>query len=919
MSTPRATVRLQFHETFTLEDAIPLVDYFAELGISHIYASPLTRARAGSTHGYDTIDYSQISPELGGEAALRRLVQRLRAADMGLILDIVPNHMSTSFTNPWWWDVLEWGRNSRYAGYFDIDWDDADPRLRGKLLAPFLGRPYGEELKAGNLQLHFNSSRGSFEISYFDIRFPLAPLSYTNILAAAPQSARMLALTRVFGALEENSEPHHREAACNVLRQAAQTSETSAALQAAVQAHDPKYPQGRDRLHRLLERQHYRLTWWRNAAEEINWRRFFEISDLVGLRMEDQAVFDAVHGLVFYLYGEGLIDGVRIDHIDGLADPQKYCLTLRAGLGAVKARRAANLQQPPYIVVEKILGRQERLAAQWRVDGTTGYDFMNEVGGLLHDERGEAELTRLWLTVSGDHRSFPEVAGEARRLLISRHFAGELEGLSRAVYRIAQLDIATRDWSLPAVRRVMIELLAAFPVYRTYASIGGRSADDQVIFSQAQKQASARLQPDDRTLLDMIADWLGGEAPYSYQPGPQRDARLHAIRRFQQLTAPLAAKSVEDTGCFRYGRLLSRNEVGADPGEFAIDAASFHQLAEQRARTLPQAMLASATHDNKRGEDARIRLTILSEIPATWNSLVGNWLSRSSGAPHAADQYLLFQTLVAAWPLELAANDDAGVQALAARVAIWQTKSLREAKLRSSWFSPAAGYEALCAAFLQSRLGDQAFLAELVAFVDSIAPAAAVKSLSQCLLRLTAPGVPDLYQGTEFWDFSLTDPDNRRAVDFAARLQALNHAASPGALLKNWKNGHIKQSLIRHALQYRRNHAELFARGSYQPLALQGSGARHAIAYTRHYQNQVLVVIAPRLCHGLPDAQDHQPLALPLIPAQDWGDTAVVLPQTMQAMTLHSILDGKLVAAQAGQLALGEALASFPVAMFHGA
>src|SRR5690606_32547091 len=387
------------------------------------------------------------------------------------------------------------------------------------------------------------------------------------------------------------------------------------------------------------------------------------------------------------------------------------------------------------------------------------YEFMSEVGAVLHDERGEAELTRLWETIAGERRPFDEIVTDARRMLLSRHFAGELDNLCRAVYRIAQLDVMTRDWSLAAIRRVMTELLVAFPVYRTYASVGGRTSADASVFSQAQSEAAARLQSDDQTLLGVISDWLGGTAPYTWEPGPQRDVRLEAIRRFQQLTAPLAAKSVEDTGFFRYGRLLSRNEVGAEPSELAIDAGTFHELALRRSQEFPHAMLATATHDHKRGEDARMRLAVLSEMPATWGSIAGNWLDRSNGAPHPVDQYMLFQTLVAAWPPELSVDDQPGIAELRERVAAWQTKSLREGKLRSSWFSPDARYEETCASFLNARLNDRSFTAELAAFVDRIGPAAALKGLAQCILRMTAPGVPDLYQGTEFWDFSLTDPD----------------------------------------------------------------------------------------------------------------------------------------------------------------
>lgn len=874
MMPPRATVRLQFHAAFTLTDALALVDYFAGLGISHIYASPLTRARAGSTHGYDIIDPTLISPELGGEAALRQLVRELRGAGMGLILDIVPNHMAASAANPWWWDVLTWGRGSRYATYFDIDWNSPDPTLRGKLLAPFLGEPYGAALAAGHLRLHFDPRRAGFEVRYFDNPFPITPDS----IEPGPHSA--------------------------------------GAIQAILAAHNGPDAASRERLHRLLERQHYRLAWWRTAAEAINWRRFFEINELAGVRVEEPVVFEAVHALVLRLYAQGLIDGVRIDHIDGLSDPRRYCRDLRARLAALTSSRAATLRQPPYILVEKILAEEEQLESGWEVDGTTGYDFMDQLGALLHDENSAAALTQDWQAVSGSRHPFAWEAIAARRQLLERHFAGELDGLARALHRLARLDRLTRDWELAAIRRVVSALLLAFPVYRSYADRDGRHGADIVFFQQASRAAAHELPDDEHALLEQIGQWLGGEAPQAQRCVTQRAARLDAIRRFQQLTAPLMAKSVEDTAGFRYGRLLSRNEVGSNPDTFALAPEAFHRYAAERARRFPQALLATATHDHKRGEDARARLAALSELPALWRGLAGRWLAKERDAPHPVDQYMLFQTLIAAWPPGLAADDAHGVAALAQRVGAWQTKALREGKQRSSWFAPCAAYENRCQAYLDARLREPAFLDELAACVAQLAPLAALKGLAQCLLRMTLPGVPDLYQGTEFWDFSLTDPDNRRPVEYASRMAALLEPADLHTLLMHWQDGRIKQALIRRVLCYRREHPMVFARGDYRPLALEGAGARHALAFARHHGGDTVVVVVPRLCPGLADAPGSPAGALPRIPADWWGDTTLVLPEAMSTAPLRNLFDGTPLAVATRRPALGQILSSFPLALF---
>ncbi|OZI61086.1 malto-oligosyltrehalose synthase [Bordetella genomosp. 11] len=895
MSPPRATVRLQLHKDFTLSDARDRVPYFARLGVSHLYLSPITRARAGSQHGYDVVDHAQVNPELGGEAALRELAATARTAGLGLIVDIVPNHMATSTDNPWWHSILEHGRASPHAEWFDIAWDGVDKELQGKVLAPFLGKPYGEALAAGDITLRHDAAAGRFEL---DVHGTPYPLNADSLRTHGPRDAGGLA------------------------------------------DFDPATEAGRERLHALLECQHYRLAWWRAAPEEINWRRFFEISDLIGVRVDRPDVFDAVHAMTLRFYEEGLIDGVRVDHVDGLSDPIGYCGRLRAALAERVARRPESLRaHEPYLVIEKILADDETLDDRWQVDGTTGYDFMSQAGAVLHDPAGEQTLTDLWDRLSGDPRPFSAVANEARDLMLLRHFPAERLAAARALHRVARLDLRTRDWGESAILRVLWDLLSVFPVYRIYADERGWHHMDRVRFEHAATQAHARIRldrdGDDGPLLQLMSGWLGGEPPENFPP-EECLARREAIRRFQQLTPPLTAKSLEDTAFYRYGRLLSRNEVGADPALFSMAPDVFHRRCAARGRHFPDAMVATATHDHKRGEDTRARLAALSEVSALWSDTVMDWMNRHvpatySGAgtvsPHPADVYMLLQTLVGAWPLTLRPDDAAGLRAFGDRVSAWQQKSLREAKLRTSWVVPDATYETACEDVLRKLLEPaqepDAPALELAAFAARIAPAGIVNSLSQTLLRMTVPGVPDLYQGTEFWDFSLVDPDNRTPVDYDARMAALDasDAADPDALLANWRDGRIKQAIVRGALRARHDHADIFARGGYVPLPILGPRGAHVLAFVRCVEDRCVFVLAPRLCGQAlrteaGDDPSAAPTALPRIDSDFWDTTAVVLPHRYAGVMLRDALSGRERRVGADSiLPLGEALADFPVAL----
>jgi (1->4)-alpha-D-glucan 1-alpha-D-glucosylmutase len=925
MTIPRATARLQFHKDFTLDDAIGVVDYYAELGISHLYASPLLTARAGSTHGYDIVDPTRINPELGGEEALRRLVARLRQAGMGLIADIVPNHMGVGPENAWWQHVLEWGPHSRYAHWFDIDWQSPDPALHGKALLPFLGEPYAETLQSGDLTLRFDADGGSLYVSYHAHRFPLTPTSYAQVLDGATDALALAA--SAFGGIH----PEHPDAermhadACALLRDIGRSADGRAAIDAALSRMSPQTPRGVQALHRVLEQQNYRLTWWRNAAEEINWRRFFEVSDLAGVRVEQEDVFDATHALIFRLYAEDLIDGVRVDHVDGLADPGAYCRRLRARLQALSVQRPAQLAaSPPYIVVEKILAGGEQLRKEWEVDGTTGYEFMDQVGALLHDPAGAEPLAALWTGLTGDADDFHAHVKAARRQLLNENLVGEFEALARALHAVARCELATRDIPLAAIRRVLAELLVAFPVYRTYVDKDGRSALDQQVVDAALVAAEACTREADRPLLTALAQWLGGDTPGEITSARARTLRMRAITRFQQLTPPLAAKAMEDTAFYRYGPLLSRNEVGADPAQFSMSIQDFHDANAARARDFPHTLLATATHDHKRGEDVRARLAVLSEMPEEWGQSVQRWMRLHAplhvdlGAddgqplyvPQPADELMLYQMLVGAWPFELSAQDAGGMRAFAERIAAWQEKALREAKRQSSWALPDVRYEQACREFALALLDGETskvFIDELSVWVARLEKPGIVNSLTQTLLRLTSPGVPDLYQGAEFWDFSLVDPDNRRPVDYAARKQALSHNASLTETA-SLRQGLLKQQLIHAALSLRAREPALFEHGDYVPVETAGPLAGHVVAFTRRHAGRSALVVALRLPAHIvgPDL---------MLSQSDGGDTRLVLSEG-SAVRWTNVMSGDVLDRGDGFPRLADVLGSLPFALF---
>ena len=840
--TLRATMRLQFHKGFTFADAERHVPYFARLGISHLYSSPITTARAGSMHGYDVIEPSRVNPELGGEDGLLRLVATLRTAGLGLIVDIVPNHMAVGADNPWWFDVLKHGQASRYAAYFDIDWNAEDQTLRGKVLLPVLGKPLREILDAGEITVA--RERDGPVARYFENRFPIAD------------------------GTDEAQE-----------------------------------------LGALLSQQHYRLAWWRVANDEINWRRFFDINELAGLRMQHPPAFDDVHALVFRLYAEGVIDGVRVDHVDGLSDPASYCRTLRQRLDELTKRRPPNVRRGgPYIVVEKILLRGESLHPTWNCDGTSGYDFMNDVSAVQHDARGEAPLAAAWTAISGRSADFSAEEQSARREILARSFSAQLESCVASFHRLARAQ--NLEIGGASLRRALVELLTHFPVYRTYGSSTERPPQDRDFLDAALAGATSTCLPTDRVALDQIYSWLATRHTTTSSSLQDR-----AVTQFQQLSAPIAAKAVEDTAFYRYGKLLSRNDVGFDVRRFSDSAADFHKNVLRRHAHFPHAMLATATHDHKRGEDTRARLAVLSEHAGEWARTVTRWIERCRHLPRGnadaqfpqdADIAMLLQTIVGAWPLETDVSDEKARSALAQRLAQWQEKSLREAKLATDWSIPNEPYEAAARDLLLAlvaRNADPTLLADIHAFVERIAPAGAVNGLAQALLKLTVPGVPDIYQGTELWDFSLVDPDNRRPVDFAVRTSGLIFGEGE-RLAETWRTGFVKQMLIARTLAVCRANPDLFSNGSYEPLHTSGPFADRIVAFARRYDGAAVVAVVPRVASAL--LRDREIMFEP----GAWKDTAVTLPK---GLPLRNIFDTQIFNGDGAEIAL--LFKGFPVAL----
>ena len=877
---PRATYRVQLNSEFGFDDAGALAAYLADLGISHLYTSPYLQAATGSTHGYDVVDHSRVNRELGGERWHRQMLSSLADHGLGHLLDIVPNHMAiTGAENAWWWDVLENGPSSRYAAYFDVDWDPPEAKLRNVVLIPVLEDHYGRVLESGKIRLVREG--GAFMVRYENHLLPLAPPTLDALLLPAHKrhpSDELESIATALGRLPPSTatdrasvRERHRDK--EVLRGRLEHVLAEPALADAVDAVVDELNADIDALDGLLERQNYRLSYWRTAGTELDYRRFFNITTLVGLRIEDEQVFDDTHALVLGWVEEGVVDGVRVDHIDGLRDPQGYLTRL-----ADKTRGA-------WVVVEKILERDESLRAAWPVAGTTGYEFCNRVLGLFIEPTAEAPLTALYGELTGETTDWPAVARAKRHQVMAGELAADVARLTHLFVEVCERNRRYRDYTRPELRSAIEEVVACFPVYRTYveAASGRVDGEDERRVGEAVSAAKGSRPDIDSALFDFLADVVLLRASKD-----EASAAAELAMRFQQFTGPVMAKGLEDTAFYTYNRFIALNEVGGDPGTFGTSVEEFHAANEEAQRSHPLALLATSTHDTKRSEDVRARLALLSEVPMQWAGAVRRWFERNAqhrpaGFADANAEYLLYQTLVGAFPLT------------AERALAFMAKATREAKVQTSWTDPNPSYDEALASFVERLMTDEEFTRDLQGFVQPLVTPGRVNALAQTLLKLTSPGVPDIYQGTELWDLSLVDPDNRRPVDYARRRQLLAEIEDlpAGDAWARAYEGLPKMLLIRRALELRSRRPGLFdAASTYTPLHPTGFWRDKVVAFSR---GDAAVTVVPRLLVGLTRA---------------WEDTSVELPKGhwRNELTREVLEDG-------GVIPVARLFERFPVAL----
>lgn len=909
---------------------------------------------------------------------------------MGLILDIVPNHMGAGRDNPWWMDLLENGTSSLYSDYFDIDWNPLAADLKDKILLPILGDSYGNILKNGELQLRFNPETARFWLDYYENTIPVNPVSYPLILnhrldvldaRLGKNNPAFLEYQSIASALERllvesdgnwaRKEERTRErtiAGNRLITLGQQHPEVFNFIQENVRDFQPQQndPTNLSRLHRLLEMQVYRLSNWRVASDEINYRRFFDINDLVAIRVEDQRVFNDTHDLIMELIQQGLVTGLRIDHPDGLYDPAKYFRQLQEEAARrldVPVREDWSLgddQLPLYVLIEKILAPFERLPNEWTVQGTTGYEFANTVNGLFVNQDNEKEMTRIYDKVMGERVNFEELVHECKKLIMRTTLNSELGVLTQQLYRICKQNWSCRDFTLHNLRSALMEIVACFPVYRTYVTPDEVSKKDGEYIDWAINLAKRRSTAIDASIYNFIRSVLLLEAqaesiresiPLSPNTEKQagdhtlseiddqrqfRSAVCHFAMKFQQYSGPVMAKGLEDTSFYRYNRLISLNEVGGEPKAFGISPATFHHRNQQRLKQTPHTMLSTSTHDTKRSEDVRARISVLSEIPEDWQKHLTYWrrvhrhLKRSIDggemAPSANDEYLFYQTLLGVWPFETPTEMER--EELAHRMEAYMLKAAREAKSHTSWINPNTAYEEALCQYIRGILlkPSQLFLRNFLPFQRLIARFGMFNALSQILLKLTCPGVPDLYQGTELWDLSMVDPDNRRPVGYNHRQQTLDSitpllkSSSPrtlqkllGELTRDMPDGRIKQYLITTVLNYRAKHPDLFRVGAYIPLEVTGACSDHVVAFARIHEEQALLVVVPRLNYTLGLRRTGLPCGKRL-----WKDTAIVLPETIQGRLFENMLSRETILhrlQEPSEIEISEILKDLPVGL----
>ncbi|MBI1997917.1 MAG: malto-oligosyltrehalose synthase [Deltaproteobacteria bacterium] len=893
MRIPTATYRLQFHKDFGFANAKALIEYLHDLGISDVYASPIFKARAGSQHGYDVVDHSQIDPALGGADEFAKFSAALRTHGMGLILDIVPNHMGIGEpSNAWWLDVLENGPSSSYAAYFDIDWQPANPHLENKVLLPILEDQYGNVLEDGKLRLAYED--GALFIYYYETELPVAPRTYSSVLSHALDSlteklgkedAHLLELQSILTAishlpLRTETEPEklaeRRREKEIVKRRIAALYQANIEAREAINATIRRFngtvgdPKSFDLLDGLLADQPYRLAFWRVAGEEINYRRFFDINELAAIRTEIPEVFQATHQLILRLVDEGKVTGLRVDHPDGLREPAAYFQLLqqsqnRQGVGNANLNGSAS--PPLYIVAEKVLSRGESLPVEWAACGTTGYDFLNQVNGLFVKRASRRALDRIYRDFTGMKDSYRDSVNSRKKMIMLVSLASEINALSHRLDDISERNRHYRDFTLISLTFAIREVIACLSVYRTYAdgTKGEMSEQDRRYIDAAVAEAKRRNPRTARAIFDFLGDTLALRNLDRFDP-QDRQAVIDFVMKFQQITGPVMAKGVEDTAFYVYNRLISLNEVGGDPEHFGISLEDFHRQNAARRRHWPHSMLTCTTHDTKRSEDVRARINALSEIPADWESALGRWslmnVPRKTEvdgqlAPDRNDEYLLYQTLLGTWPDETLTHKE--FDDYRERIAAYMQKAIKEAKVHTSWVNPNESYDRAVDDFVRKVLDSDTandFITDFTCLHCRIAYAGMLNSISQTLLKITSPGVPDFYQGTELWDLSLVDPDNRRPVDFAKRKMLLEELKRRDEnerpdllmeLLDHWGDGRVKLYLIYKTFNFRRKHEQLFREGSYLPLYASGKFRENICAFARRLNDQWVIAAAPRL------------------------------------------------------------------------
>ncbi|MDB6032967.1 MAG: maltooligosyl trehalose synthase [Verrucomicrobiales bacterium] len=954
---PLCTYRLQFNSQFAFSQARQITEYLHELGIEDCYASPLFQAGPDSTHGYDICSFAALNPAIGSEADFSKWCAALQEQDMGLLVDMVPNHMGNDLSNRWWLDVLEKGPNSRYAAFFDINWQPLKSDIYNKVLLPTLGDHYGKVLLNGELKLGFEE--GKFVVAYYDKKFPVALHSYPALLRkilarATGLSGEKLDQARPFEKLIEipgQWQLGTEDSYCKIAEfegELAQWQKSSQSFREGLRQllkelkGKPNDRSSFDGLDALIRQQFYRLAYWRVGPEEINYRRFFDVTSLVSLKMEREEVFNATHDYLFSLIQQGFITGLRIDHPDGLWDPSQYfqrlqskyrSLTPNANDKSSSHSSRNRPERPFYVVAEKILSGDEPLPLDWAVEGTTGYDYLNCLNGIFVNTDNEPAFTLLYEEFTGIRESFEDLMYRSKKWILEHSLYSEWISLCYRLKRIAQASRDTQDFSVRQLQAAIGEIAATFPVYRTYVRDGIQALPlhEQGYVEEAFLKARKRNASVDPAVWSFFQDMLLLKPPPGFDPGGCIECR-EFVMKFQQLSGPLMAKGLEDTAFYNYNRLVSLNEVGGSPEHFGVSPEAFHEYNRMRAELWPHSLSATATHDTKRGEDLRARLNVLSELPEEWRATVLHWrhlnqdkvaMVAGQPAPHPNDEYLLYQTLVGAWD----PKEDA--KRFRNRVSAYMEKAMKEAKARTTWTDPNPEYEAAVKQFIE-RVLDEArnseFLNHFKAFQQRVAFFGLFNSLSQTLLKITTPGVPDFYQGTELWDLSLVDPDNRRPVDYNLRQELLADLKSrmqkgPQAdlarqLLHSAESGQVKMFLVHAALQARRQFRSVFEHGSYVPLTASGPQQSHVFAFHTSFQNQSVLVVVPRLICTLTGGNPQAPLG-----QETWNDTLLDLSSTAVETTWHNLLTGESLKAQEqqgrGVLRLADVFASFPVAILH--